>query len=57
MKVIQGVRTFLTALSYVYGEAVNRINQYLKGKNNGVLSDRVLSELRLDSFEGSIREL
>ena len=50
MKVIQGVRTFLTALSDVYDEAVNRINQYLKDRNNGVLADRVLDEIRLDSF-------
>ena len=52
MKVIQGVRTFLTALSDVYDEAVNTINQYLKDRNNGVLADRVLAEIRLDSFEG-----
>ena len=55
MKVIQGVRTFLTSLSDVYDEAVNRINQYLKDRNNGVLADRVLDEIRLDSFERSER--
>ena len=55
MKVIHGVRTFLKALSDVYDEAVTRINQYLKDRNNGVLADGVLGELRLDSFEGSER--
>ena len=34
MKVIQELKTFLTALFYVYDEAVNRIKQYLKDRNN-----------------------